>query len=336
MAARGGIKHVWGPLRALLRKLPETRVLLILSLATGILCGFAAVALRLSIHYIQDGLSALFHGARWSFLVLPGVGMLISLLIVKYLVRDDIGHGVTKVLKAVSKNESRIKSHNTWSSLLTSAITIGFGGSVGAEAPIVYTGAAIGSNLGRYCGMSYRGMTLLLGCGAAGAAIAYQYQIGVFTVYCFIVNNIVSSKFDLVHETAYKIACDCVACSDRIPFFVMSKTSDMIAPSLSERRHYRNSGLRVSFERLPFLITLPGKLAVYDLYLGLIRNGNTLTKMPYYLVHQEYYRHSVLLREIERSDNESVCLFNRRRRKSNNRMVSVRAPSGLHDVCLGR
>ena len=72
-------------------------------------------------------------------------------------------------LQAVSKNESRIKRHNCWSSLVTSALTIGFGGSVGAEAPIVYTGAAIGSNLGRYSGMSYRGMTLLLGCGAAGA-----------------------------------------------------------------------------------------------------------------------------------------------------------------------
>ena len=95
--------------------------------------------------------------------------MLLSLLIVKYLVRDNIGHGVTKVLQAVSKNESKIKRHNIWSSLVTSALTIGFGGSVGAEAPIVYTGAAIGSNLGRYTGMSYRGMTLLLGCGAAGA-----------------------------------------------------------------------------------------------------------------------------------------------------------------------
>ena len=92
-------------------------------------------------------------------LVLPGqvpvpnfvlVGMFLSFLIVRYIVRDNIGHGVTKVLQAVSKNESKIKRHNMYSSLVTSALTIGFGGSVGAEAPIVYTGAAIGSNLGRY------------------------------------------------------------------------------------------------------------------------------------------------------------------------------------------
>ena len=101
--------------------------------------------------------------------MLPGVGMLISLLLVRYVVRDNIGHGVTKVLLAVSRNESRIRPHNTWSSVLTSSFTIGFGGSVGAEAPIVYTGAAIGSNMGRVCGLSYRSITILLGCGAAGA-----------------------------------------------------------------------------------------------------------------------------------------------------------------------
>ena len=169
MANRRGIKLIWGPLRALLHNLPENRVLLGLSVVTGVLCGLAAVLLKVSIHGIQDFLATRYQDSRWAYLLLPGVGMLLSLLIVKYVVKDNIGHGVTKVLQAVSKNESRIKSHNCWSSLVTSALTIGFGGSVGAEAPIVYTGAAIGSNLGRYCGMSYRGMTLLLGCGAAGA-----------------------------------------------------------------------------------------------------------------------------------------------------------------------
>jgi len=160
---------IWGPVRALLRKMPERTALLGLSVITGILCGLAAVLLKLAIHWIQSQLAAVTDRHPWAILVLPGVGMLLSLLIVRYLVKDNIGHGVTKVLQAVSKNESKIKRHNCWSSLVTSALTIGFGGSVGAEAPIVYTGAAIGSNLGRYCGMSYRGMTLLLGCGAAGA-----------------------------------------------------------------------------------------------------------------------------------------------------------------------
>ena len=164
-----GVKYVWGPLRAHLHKLPERSRVLILSVVTGLLCGLAAVLLKTSIHAIHHGLASLVGDHVWLYLLLPGVGMLLSLLIVRYIVKDNIGHGVTKVLQAVSKNESKIKSHNTVSSLVTSALTIGFGGSVGAEAPIVYTGAAIGSNLGRYMGLSYRGMTLLLGCGAAGA-----------------------------------------------------------------------------------------------------------------------------------------------------------------------
>ena len=153
-----------------LKHISEHSKLLLLSLMVGVLSGCAAVVLDWLIHTIKHLLSDGFHFAyAWQNLVLPGIGMLISLLLVRYLIKDNIGHGVTKVLLAVSRNESKIKPHNTWSSMLTSSITIGFGGSVGAEAPIVYTGAAIGSNLGRAFGLSYRNITLLLGCGAAGA-----------------------------------------------------------------------------------------------------------------------------------------------------------------------
>ena len=136
----------------------------------GVLSGCAAVILDWAIHTVKLLLNQDFHFSYdWQYLVLPGIGMLLSLILVRYVIRDNIGHGVTKALLAVSRNDSKIKPHNTWSSMLTSSITIGFGGSVGAEAPIVYTGAAIGSNLGRICGLSYRNITLLLGCGAAGA-----------------------------------------------------------------------------------------------------------------------------------------------------------------------
>lgn len=149
----------------------ERHKLLALSLVVGLLSGFAAVLLSWLIDLIRsllnDGFSA--DSFNWQYLALPGVGMLISLLLLKYVVRDNIGHGVTKVLLAISRNDSKIKTHNTWSSVLTSSVTIGFGGSVGAEAPIVYTGAAIGSNLGRVAGLSYHNITVLLGCGAAGA-----------------------------------------------------------------------------------------------------------------------------------------------------------------------
>ena len=136
----------------------------------GVLSGCAAVILDWAIHTVKLLLNQDFHFSYdWQYLVLPGIGMLISLILVRYVIRDNIGHGVTKALLAVSRNDSKIKPHNTWSSVLTSSITIGFGGSVGAEAPIVYTGSAIGSNLGRIFGLSYRNITLLLGCGAAGA-----------------------------------------------------------------------------------------------------------------------------------------------------------------------
>ena len=159
------------PLRRFFSRLPEKDVMMILSLVVGISCGLAAVLLKQSVHFIHHHLIALSDRGSYNILhlIYPGVGMLLAMLFVKYVVKDNIGHGVTKVLQAVSKNESKIKPHNMWSSIIASSVTIGFGGSVGAEAPIVYTGAAIGSNVARYMGLSYKNMTLLLGCGAAGA-----------------------------------------------------------------------------------------------------------------------------------------------------------------------
>jgi CIC family chloride channel protein len=97
------------------------------------------------------------------------IGITLAGLFVKYVVKDDISHGVTKILYAISQRKSIIKFHNTWSSLVGSAVTIGFGGSVGAEAPIVLTGAAIGSNLAKLFRLDQKTMMLMIGCGAAGA-----------------------------------------------------------------------------------------------------------------------------------------------------------------------
>ena len=171
MASRFFIKDILSPLRRLFKKMSERDVMIILSLFVGICCGLAAVLLKSAIEFVHHSLTSWFDGVEYSFLYLiyPGIGMLVAMLFVRYVVKDNIGHGVTKVLVAVSKNESKIKRHNMWSSMVASSVTIGFGGSVGAEAPIVYTGAAIGSNVARYMGLSYKNMTILLGCGAAGA-----------------------------------------------------------------------------------------------------------------------------------------------------------------------
>ncbi len=140
------IKDIISPLRRLVKKMSERDAMMILALFVGISCGFAAVILKTSIEYIHHGLTSWFDGEAYNFLYLlyPGIGMLLAMLFVRYVIKDNIGHGVTKVLQAVSKNESKIRPHNMWSSVLASSVTIGFGGSVCAEAPIVYTGAAIG------------------------------------------------------------------------------------------------------------------------------------------------------------------------------------------------
>lgn len=162
---------ILAPLRRFIKGMSEHEGMMILSLFVGICCGFAAVLLKTAIEFIHHSITSWFDGVAYSalYLIYPGIGMLLAMLFVRYVVKDNIGHGVTKVLLAVSKNESKIRPHNMWSSMLASSVTIGFGGSVGAEAPIVYTGAAIGSNVARYMNLSYKNMTILLGCGAAGA-----------------------------------------------------------------------------------------------------------------------------------------------------------------------
>jgi len=192
-------------LRTFASRFAERDLLYILSLIVGTACGLAAVLLDFLIKSIRRfATSGISDGNNYLYFILPGIGMLVAMLLVRYLVRDSIGHGVTKVLVAVSKNESRIKPHNIWSSILTSSVTIGMGGSVGAEAPIVYTGAAIGSNFARWMGMSHKNVTILLGCGAA-AAIAGIFKAplaGVlFTLEILLFNISMSSILPLLIST---------------------------------------------------------------------------------------------------------------------------------------
>ena len=144
---------------------------LILAFFVGLFSAVAAFVLHWLINQIVSLLTSSFDASssNWLYLVYPVVGIYITSLFVRYVVKDNISHGITRILYAISQNRSRLKSHNTWSSVIASAITIGFGGSVGAEAPIVLTGSAIGSNLGKLFKMDSRTLMLLVGCGAAGA-----------------------------------------------------------------------------------------------------------------------------------------------------------------------
>jgi CIC family chloride channel protein len=163
----------------LLQRLHEWRVqnvsdktfLLVLAFVVGVLSAVAAFVLHGLINTIVALLTGRFHADtyNWLYLVYPVVGIWLTSLFVRYVVRDNISHGITRILYAISSNRSRLKGHNTWSSVIASAITIGFGGSVGAEAPIVLTGSAIGSNLGQLFRLDNKTLMTLVGCGAAGA-----------------------------------------------------------------------------------------------------------------------------------------------------------------------
>lgn len=153
------------------KHISHRQFVLVLSFLVGVLSALAAYLLKHFIHLIQHLLTGHFdpHTFNWLYLVYPVVGIFITSLFIRKVVRDDISHGVTKVLYAISCRMGRIRRHNTWSSMIASGITIGFGGSVGAESPIVMTGSAIGSNLGSLFKMDRKVMMLLIGCGAAGA-----------------------------------------------------------------------------------------------------------------------------------------------------------------------
>ncbi|SBW05753.1 chloride channel protein [uncultured Dysgonomonas sp.] len=153
------------------KNVKEKQLVIFVSFLIGIFTALAAYILKSLIHLIQHVLTSQFvtEGANYIYLITPAVGILIAGLFVKYVVRDDISHGVTKILYAISQRKSFIKLHNVYTSIIASSITIGFGGSVGAEAPIVLTGSAIGSNLGRLFKVEQRYLMLLIGCGAAGA-----------------------------------------------------------------------------------------------------------------------------------------------------------------------
>ena len=145
--------------------------LLILAFLVGLLSAVAAYVLHGLINVIVNLLTGKFaiDSYNWLYLVYPVIGIYLTSLFVRYIVKDNISHGITRILYAISSNRSRLKGHNTWSSVIASAITIGFGGSVGAEAPIVLTGSAIGSNLGKLFRLDNKTLMTLVGCGAAGA-----------------------------------------------------------------------------------------------------------------------------------------------------------------------
>ncbi len=143
----------------------------LLAMLVGLLSGLAAVILKSAVHYTHSFVTSGFHisEANWEYLLYPLAGLLLTVLYVKYFVKDIISHGISKILYAISKKNSLLRRHNMHSSMVASTLTVGFGGSVGLEAPIVLTGSAFGSWLGQRFHLNYKSITLLVACGATGA-----------------------------------------------------------------------------------------------------------------------------------------------------------------------
>ncbi|HIY69382.1 MAG TPA: chloride channel protein [Candidatus Alistipes intestinigallinarum] len=169
--------RIYAAFLRLTRRLSNRQMMMLLAVVVGVLAGLGTYFFEVLLYAIKTGLTNWFpvDSAHFLFLIYPAVGIILATLFVKYIVRDNISEGVTRVLYAMSRRNSRIAAHNCWTSVVGGATTIGFGGSVGPEAPIVLTGAAIGSNIGRLARLNYKHTTLLLCCGA-GAALAAIFK----------------------------------------------------------------------------------------------------------------------------------------------------------------
>ena len=232
----------------------EQNLLLVLAVAVGLLSGLAAVLLKNVVHYAGRLVSHLGDltpmGGNVAMLVFPLVGILLTVLFVKYIVRGDIGHGLPSVLLAISRKGSKLPPKNMWTSLVASTITVAFGGSVGLEAPIASTGSAIGSNIGRWLRLSPKSLRLLLGCGAAGA-IAGIFKAP-FAGILFVVEVFL---FDLTATTALPLLISALV-SASLAYFLMGREVQF---HFEVMQHF-------TLSQLPFYVVLGVFCALVSLY----------------------------------------------------------------------
>ena len=248
---------------------PEKQLVLLLSFFVGIFTALAGFVLKSLIGMFQWLIQTYLvgDGNTYWLLVTPMIGIALAAVFVKYVVRDDISHGITKILYAISQRKSIIKPHNMWSSVVGSGITIGFGGSVGAEAPIVLTGAAIGSNLAKAFRLNQKTMMLMIGCGAAGAIGGiFKAPIAglVFTLEVLMMDLTMASVGPLLMASVTATALS-YALSGMDPMFALL--------------HYE----AFTIERIPFYLVLGGVCGLVSLYFtrGMNFLEQKMKRIPY-------------------------------------------------------
>ncbi len=229
-----------------LHHISEQNYLLMLSVVVGVLSGLAAVLLKTVVHlsgkFVMDIGGAHFATGGGNMLILfaPLVGILLTVLFVRYIIKGDIGHGIPSVLLSISRYKGSLPPRNMYSSLVASTLTVAFGGSVGLEAPIASTGSAIGSNVGRFFHVSHRGVKLLLGCGAAGA-IAGIFKAPLAGV-LFTVEVLM---FDMTMTTAVPLLVSALSAST-VAYFLMGQQVQFVFTVAED----------FSLSQIPFLVVL--------------------------------------------------------------------------------
>lgn len=154
--------------------LSKRQLMGLLAALVGLAAGFAAVILKNMVHYITHGLHSFSYDEyqNYIYIVSPVVGIFLTIAFIRYILRKSVGHGVPGILHAISRNNGYLERHKTFSAMIASTFTVGFGGSVGLEGPIVGTGAAIGSNVGRAFKLNRKQIVTLIGCASSGAVAA--------------------------------------------------------------------------------------------------------------------------------------------------------------------
>lgn len=186
-----------------LKNISERNFILLLSLIIGMLSGIAAVILKNLAHWTYHAVTERIsvEGEGFTFFFLPLLGIGLTVLFARLIIKDDLGHGVSKILHAISRNNGYLKPHHTFSSMIGSSLTVGFGGSVGLEAPIVLTGSAIASNVARWFRLNYKTVILMIGCGSAGAVAGiFKAPIAgiVFTIEILMIELTISTLIPLL------------------------------------------------------------------------------------------------------------------------------------------
>ncbi|HOF81349.1 MAG: chloride channel protein [Bacteroidales bacterium] len=212
-----------------IKHISERNFVLILSVLIGVFSGIAAVLLKNLAHttYVLVIKGFVFEKKILLNFVIPLTGIFLTVLFVRKLIKDDLGHGVSKVLHAISKNNGYIKPHNTFSSVVASSLTVGFGGSVGLEAPVVLTGSAIGSNLARLFRLNYKTVVLMIGCGSAGAiAGIFKAPIAgvVFTIEMLMIELTISTLIPLLISAVSGSLVAWLLMGSSVPFFYVIDT----------------------------------------------------------------------------------------------------------------